>query len=178
MSSRDGAASFLRRTTAPAVAGAMMLLSACTVQPVYGPTPSGAAVPSVLASIAVDPVERRAAQLVRNKVLFDLNGGADPANPVYRMSIVATTNETPLGITREESAPVYSITVAATYEISKVSDGEIVLRATSRGTASYTRVNQIFANVRARKDAEETAARAAADDIRIRVAAAAARGVI
>ena len=178
MSSRDGAASFLCRTTAPAVVAALMLLSACTVQPVYGPTPSGAAVPSVLSSIAVDPVDRRTTQVVRNEVLFDLNGGAQPANPVYRMKLVSTTNETALGITREDSAPVYSLTVAATYEVSKVSNGEIVLRATSRGTASFTRVNQAFANIRARKDAEETAARAAADDIRIRLAAAAARGVI
>jgi LPS-assembly lipoprotein len=178
MSSRDGAARFLRRTTAPAVAGALMVLSACTVQPVYGPTPSGAAVPSVLSSIAVDPVDRRTAQIVRNEMLFDLGGGAQPANPVYRVKLVTTTNETALGITREQSAPVYSLTVAATYEVTKVSDGDIVLRATSRGTASYTRVNQIFANVRARRDAEETAARAAADDIRIRLAAAAARGVL
>ena len=53
-----------------------------------------------------------------------------------------------------------------------------MLRATSRGTASYDRVNQIFANVRARVNAEDEAAGVGADDIRLRIAAATARGVI
>jgi LPS-assembly lipoprotein len=167
-----------RRIATPAVLAAAMLASACTVQPLYGPTPSGSTVPETMSSIAVDPVDTRVAQVVRNKVIFDLTGGAEIASPAYRMKLFVTSQEIPLGITREESAPVYSIIVTATYEISNARTGEIALRGTSRGNASYNRVNQIFANVRARKDAEEKAAGVAADDIRIRVAAASARGVI
>lgn len=171
----------LRRRTIAAAALLLMsaAVSACTVQPLYGPTPSGAAVPDILARIAIDPVDTRVAQLVRNKLIFYLAGGAgEPSNPTYNMHLTVTAQEVALGITREESAPVYSITVAATYEITRVDTGEIVLRATSRGTASYDRVNQVFANVRAARDAQEKAATAAADDIRIRLAAATARGTI
>lgn len=179
MSSSD--AGRLRRRVVATAAVLLMAatVSACTVQPLYGPTPSGGAVTAVLARIAIDPVDTRVAQLVRNKLLFDLYGGAGEAvDPVYRMRLSVTAQELALGITREESAPVYSITVSATYEISRIDSGEIVLRATSRGTASYDRVNQVFANVRAARDAQEKAATVAADEIRIRVAAATARGTI
>jgi LPS-assembly lipoprotein len=168
-----------RRTIATAaLLAAALLASACTVQPVYGPTPAGGTVQDTLSRIAIDPVTTRVAQVVRNKLIFGLVGGFQPADPAYRMKLVVTSQEIALGITRQESAPVYSIIVSATYEITRVDNGEIVLRATSRGSASYNRVNQIFANVRARANAEEEAAIAVADDIRIRVAAATARGVI
>jgi LPS-assembly lipoprotein len=167
----------VRIATAALVATAA-LLAACTVQPVYGPTPGGGSVAATLARISIDPVDTRVAQIVRNKLLFNLTGGGDVPNPVYNMRLVVTGQEIALGITREESAPVYSVIVSATYEISRIDNGEIVLRATSRGTASYDRVNQIFANVRARTDAEDKAATVAADDIRIRIAAATARGTL
>jgi len=56
----------LRRRTIAAAALSLMsaAVSACTVQPLYGPTPSGAAVPDILARIAIDPVDTRVAQLV------------------------------------------------------------------------------------------------------------------
>jgi LPS-assembly lipoprotein len=154
------------------------LVSACTVQPLYGPTPTGSTVPDVLASIAVDEVDTRIAQVVRNKVIFDLTGGEQVADPAYRMKLKVSSQEISLGITREESAPVYSIIVTATYEISDAKTGLIVLRSTARGNASYNRINQIFANVRGRIDAEEKAAGIVADEIRIRVAAASAQGTI
>ncbi|MEO8668774.1 MAG: hypothetical protein ABI399_09675 [Bauldia sp.] len=178
MSLSDVGRLWRRGIATPALLAAAMLVSACTVQPLYGPTPSGSTVPDTLASIAVDPVDNRIAQIVRNKVIFDLTGGAETANPAYRMRLTVTSREIALGITREESAPVYSVIVTATYEISSVKTGEIALRATSRGTASYNRINQIFTNIRAKTDAEAKAAAAAADDIRIRVAAASARGTI
>jgi len=53
----------------------------------------------------------------------------------------------------------------------------VIATGTARGSASYDRMNQVFANVRARIDAENRAAVAAADNIRLRVAAAVARGV-
>ena len=59
--------------------------------------------------------------------------------------------------------------------MTKIGSNQILVRNTSRGTASYDRVNQDFANVRARIDAENRAAAVAADDIRLHLAAAVAR---
>jgi LPS-assembly lipoprotein len=156
-----------------------LLLAACTVQPLYGTAPSGEAVASALSHVAIDQVDNRVAQEVRNRLIFLLYGGAgQPTAPAYKVRLTVATTESALGVTPIESAPAYSVTVAATYEVTSLATGEIVLRTTSRGSASYDRVNQVFANTRARLDAENRAAVVVADDIRTRLAAALSRGVI
>jgi LPS-assembly lipoprotein len=159
------------------VFSASLLATACTVQPLYGPSQSGASVAQTLRSITIDPVDSRVGQQVRNDLIFYLTGGGgEPSDPQYRMNLRTTSSETALGITREGSAPVYSVTVTASYTVRRISTDEIVLRETVRGTASYDRYSQNFANIRAKRDAENRAAAQAADEIRIRVAAATAVG--
>lgn len=158
---------------------AAVALSACTVQPLYAPNALGTSVVASLGSVYIAPVDDRVGQEVRNQLIFDLNGGkGQPANPTYRMKLVVTSSESALGVTPIETAPAYSITVAATYEVRSVANDKIVLRSTSRQSASYDRVNQAFANERAQIDAENRAAGLVADDIRIHLAAAAAKGTL
>jgi len=168
----------LRRGAGPAGLAAVLFLSACTVQPLYAPAPNGAAVTTKFSEVTIDPVDTRVAQVVRNKLIFELDGGAAPTTPVYRMKLIVTSAESALGVTPIETAPAYSLTVSATYEVTSLATGQIVLRGTSRGTASYDRITQEYANTRAQIDAEERAATQAADDIRIHLAAAAARGTL
>jgi LPS-assembly lipoprotein len=156
-----------------------LTLSACTVQPLYAPTAAGTSVVASLGDIFIEQVGDRLSQEVRNKLIFDLNGGSgQPANANYSMKLVVSSAESALGITTFETAPAYSITVAATYEVTSKATGQIVLRDTSRASASFDRVNQVYANTRARLDAENRAAALVADDIRIHLAAAASRGTI
>lgn len=157
------------------LAGAL-LLAACTVQPLYGPSAGGAAVTTALSGITIDPVDNRVGQELRNRLIFELGGAG--AAPAYRMKLVVTSAEAALGVTPIEAAPAYALTVSATYEVTSIATGDIVLRGTSRGTASFDRINQIYANTRARIDAENRAAGLAADDIRVRLAAAASKGTI
>jgi LPS-assembly lipoprotein len=149
-------------------------LAACTVQPVYGPAPGGGAVSAALTRIAIDPVDERVAQVVRNKLIFGLTGGGAVSEPVYRLKLTTSVSEVALGVNPVDSAPSYAVTVAVTYELSKMGSTDIILRNTDRGTASYDRANQGFANVRAKIDAENRAAGVVAGNIRIRIAAAAA----
>jgi LPS-assembly lipoprotein len=156
---------------------AALSLSACVVQPLYGPAAGGGKVATTLAKITIDPVDDRVAQVVRNKLIFGLTGGRGMSDPVYRMKLTTTVTQAALGITTVEAAPAYSVTVAVTYQLSKIDDATAPpLSATVRGTASYNRVNQIFANTRAKIDAENRAAEAAADQIQVRVATAVATG--
>jgi LPS-assembly lipoprotein len=151
-------------------------LAACTIQPVYGPAVGGGTVKANLSRIAIDPVDDRVSQVVRNKLLFQLTGGGEEHDPIYRMHLTVTHREVALGITSIESAPVYSVSVAASYELKRIDTGEIVLRSTSRASTSYNTVNQAFANSRAKIDAQDRAATQAANDIATRVAAAVATG--
>ena len=92
------------------------------------------------------------------------------------MRLRVTSAETALGINREGSAPVYSVSVTVSYTLTRIGSDDIISRETARGTASYDRSNQNFANIRAKLDAENRAAAQAADEVRIRVAAATAVG--
>ena len=155
---------------------AVAALAACTVQPVYGPGPSGMpSAPAILSRIAIDPAGDRVGQVVRDKLIFALTGGGRGGDPLYQMHLTTTVSEAGLGLNHIDSAPTYAVTVTVTYEVSKIGSNQILIRSTSHGTASFDRVNQAFANVRAEIDAQDRAATVAADDIRIRLAAAAAR---
>jgi LPS-assembly lipoprotein len=152
------------------------LVSACTIQPVYGPVAGGGPVAAALRGVSIDPVDDRVGQVVRNRLLFGLNGGTNNTAPVYAMHLTVTDTEAPLGIGATGASPTNSVTVGVTYEVTKIGSKEIVVqRYTVRASASYAVVNQAFANTRAKIDAEDRAATSAADEIRIRVATALAK---
>jgi LPS-assembly lipoprotein len=159
-------------------ATALLALAGCTVQPLYGTAPSGQAVPTTIARIAIAPVDTRVGQQVRNALIFKLDGGNEPSSPAYTMALIVATAQTALGVTQIESAPSYSLTVSVAYEIKSVATGQVVLRGTSRGTASYNRTMQEYANTRAELDAEDRAAAVAAEDVRLHLATAAAKGTL
>lgn len=163
-------------TAAIMAVAAALFLSACTVQPVYAPTAGSASVTQTLRAIAIDPVDSRVGQVVRNQLLFDFTGGGEPADPQYQMTLRVTSSATALGINRVGSAPVYSVTVAVSYTLRKIGSDEIILRESENGTASYDRYSQNFANIRAQRDAENRAAEVAARKIRLRIAAFTAAG--
>ena len=156
-------------------------VAGCTVQPVFmaGSTEFGAAptgVSAELAAISIAPVSGRVAQEVRNNLIYAFTGGGAAAQPIYDLSLRVNWSEIRLGFERDESAPAYSVTVTAVYELKEIQSGRSITRGTSRGTASYDRSNQQFANERARLDAQNRAAQLIADDIRLRLAAVLARG--
>jgi LPS-assembly lipoprotein len=159
---------------------ALLLLAGCSVEPLYGPGPAGAAIGSALPAIDVAPVDTKVAQDLRNRLLFDLFGGRGGSSvaPRYTLDLAVSSSELALGVTPVETSPAYSITVTATYQVKSIATGKIVLRATSRQSASYDRGNQAFANSRAKLDAETRAAVLAADDIHLSLAASAAAGRI
>ncbi len=151
-------------------------LAACTVQPLYGPAAGGGHVQSALTRIEVEPVDDRVGQQVRNNVIFQMTGGKAIADPIYRMKLTVTSKEVGLGVTSIDASPIYQIQVAATYSVTRIDTGVEIVRHTARGSASYNRSNQAFANSRAKIDAENRAADSVANDISIRVAAALAKG--
>jgi LPS-assembly lipoprotein len=181
MSSSDGYFPQTRRTprrwlgTFAIVAG--LGLAGCTVQPLYGPTPTGSAVSSELSQIVIDPVYTRVAQQVRNGLIFAFGDGAgEPANPLYKLHLTVSSDETGLGVTSEDSASAYAVTVAVTYTLTRIGSDQIIARGTIRGQSTYDYNNQGFSNARAHLDAENKAAAVAVEDVRIRLAAVAATG--
>lgn len=178
MSSSDHGRLTRRRAGGVGILVALAMgVGACTVQPVYGPTPGGGAVQATLASIEIEPVQDRVGQVVRNKLISELSGGRESANPAYRMKLTVSARQVGLGLTDVENAPTYSVNVSATYQVTRIDTDQVVLRSTAHATATYNTVNQAFANDRAKLDAENRAANSVAGDIALRVAGAVSRGL-
>jgi LPS-assembly lipoprotein len=178
MSSSDRGSGARSRFGAFAVLGAALALGACSVQTLYGPTNfvEGSAVQSTLTRISVSEVSDRVGQQVRNRVIFQMAGGKAITDPLYNMTLTVTSRQVGLGITVTEASPVYSIIVQATFTVKKAGTEEILITGTAIGNASYNYVNQIYANTRAKIDAENRAAEQVGTQIATRVAAAVAAG--
>ena len=178
MSSSDRGSRANRRYGALGVLAMALALGACSVQPLYGPasfTDSGA-VQQTLTRISVAQVNDRVGQQVRNRVIFQMTGGKAITDPLYHMTLTVTSREQGMGITVTEASPIYNVIVQATFAVKKVGTDEVLVSGTSRASASYNYVNQIYANTRAKLDAENRAAEQVGNEIAIRVAAAVARG--
>ncbi len=178
MSSSDRGSRPSRRLGALGILGAALLLGACSVQPLYGPSnfTDGSAVQKTLTRISVGPVDDRVAQQVRNRVIFQMAGGKEIVDPLYHMTLTVTYRRDGLGITTTEASPVYSVVVQATFTVKKVGSDETLITGTARASASYNYVNSMYNNARAEIDAQNRAAEQVGNEIAVRVATAVAAG--
>ena len=178
MSSSDRGNRPSRRFGALSILGAALLLGACSVQPLYGPSnfTDGSAVQKTLTRISVGSVDDRVAQQVRNRVIFQMAGGKEISDPLYHMTLTVTYRRQGLGITTTEATPGYSIVVQATITVKKVGTDETLITGTARASASYNYVNSMYNNARAEIDAQNRAAEQVGNEIAIRVATAVAAG--
>jgi LPS-assembly lipoprotein len=161
---------------------AVLAAGGCTVQPLYGNrapttyTAAGSTVAATLAAIAVDPIEGRVGQELRNELVFNLTGGGRPLPAKYRLHVVLSEIASDLAIAPVTGTPTARVlTLSASYRLADARTDETLYSGTSTANASYNRSNQRFANLRAARDAQDRAAAVIAADIRTRLAAVLAR---
>ena len=158
--------------SALAVAG--LGLAGCGFQPLYGSnttTASGARLSEAMASVDVTPIPGRVGQKVRNELIFSNTGGGYEAPPKYKLSIAIrerVINQL-VQITGDARGQVYQL--EAKYKLIDKSNGQVIYTGTAISRAAYSRYQEIFANVRARYDAEDRAARTVSESIKTQVAA-------
>jgi LPS-assembly lipoprotein len=169
--------------------GALALLAGCTAQPLYSSsvapaarTETGAAdTASALGSINVAPVTTRAAQQVRNELIFLLTGGrGTPADAPYRLALSAYAFSESSAITQvtglENAATSAIMTFVGSYTLTDAKTGRVVGSGERRATAAYDVSPQPFAAARAVRDAEDRSARDLAALVAASVAADLATG--
>lgn len=147
----------------------------CTVQPLHGDITSSTGVgatSAALSSVEVKPVNDRVGQEVRNHLIFLLHGGAgQPASPAYQLSLItSSTSSSSAAVTVRTSTlePTSAIqSVRGTYTLTEAATGRVVSRGTRAIQAAYDIPRQEFAAVRARRDAENRAARELAELLRM-----------
>ncbi|MGF7006304.1 LPS assembly lipoprotein LptE [Aminobacter sp. BE322] len=168
-----------------ALTASLVLISACTVRPLYSDGPASAGVEAgtatQLASINIKPVNTRYGQEVRNQLIFLFNGGAgQQASAPYTMELsVSELTETALlaPVTAEDDEPTAgTVTLTGTYVVTENRTGKRMAAGKRNVSASYDRPRQEFANMRAQRDASNRAARELAELLRLAIAQDMSRG--
>lgn len=182
MSSADqtsGHRSSTVRTRALALAvcvAAAGLVSACSdgsgFRPLYATAEyGGSGASEKLAAVDVAPIPGRVGQRIRNELIYQATGGGAPLPPEYRLEIAIreSVTSTLVKIDGNASGQVYNLD--ASYRLFRISDKSVVAEGKSYGRAGFERVSSIFANVKAREDAENRAAKTIGEELRTRLMA-------
>lgn len=126
-----------------------------------------------LSSLSVAKVDNRVAQRVRNELLFSLHGGNPPTPSALEVELdVAIREQEHSVLTAVRGATAAHIELSVSYRlVDKSSGGSIIVAKGERqALAGYDLTPQNFANRRARYDAENRAAKAVAQLIRLALA--------
>jgi LPS-assembly lipoprotein len=132
----------------------------------------GSDVNEKLARMEVAPIPGRVGQRVRNELIYQASGTGNTAiDPAYRLEIVITESisATLVQIDGNSSGSVYNLN--ASFRLVRIADRSVALTGESHGRAAFQRFDSVFANVRARHEAEDRAARTVAEDLKSRLAA-------
>lgn len=155
--------------TAPIVSGCA---DGSGFRPLYGDSAlGGAGASEKLAQVEVAPIPGRVGQQIRNEVIFQTTGGGQALPPEYRLEVAIreSITSTLVKTSGDASGSVYNID--ADFRLIRITDKKVVLQGKSASRAGFERFTSIFANVRARNDAENRAATTMAQDLKTRLAA-------
>ena len=141
-------------------------------RPLYGSAGVGGAdVQQKLAAVDIAPIPGRVGQRIRNELIFQSTGGGNPLPPEYRLDIAVreTVSSTLVQIDGNATGQVYNLD--ASYKLVRISDKKLIAEGKSYSRAGFQRLTSIFANVRAREDAENRAAKTVGEELRTRILA-------
>lgn len=149
------------------------LLAACGAsgfRPLHG-TAIGANVDDKMARVELAPIPGRVGQRIRNELLFQTTGGTKPDQPTHRLEVAVRESVTSTLVRSDGEARSAVYNLDASFKLIRLSDKEVVLNGTSSGRAGFERFQSVFANVRARDDAENRAAATVGLELKTRLQA-------
>jgi LPS-assembly lipoprotein len=147
-------------------------LSGCGYQPLYGSGFAGdSGVAEKLRAVDIGTVPGRVGQVVRNELIFKTTGGRDAAQPKYRLEIAMRESAQSQLVNLQGDAKGQVFMLDADFKLISSVDQKVILDSKANSRAAYENVVSTFANLRARRDAEDRAAKMIADSIRTQVAA-------
>ena len=173
MSSPDRGFSPRRPLGAALAALGLSLLAGGCFTPLYAERTPGTGVYSQLSNVEVRVIEGRVGMEVRNALIFELAGGAgNPIGAPYRVDVKLTENTQSMTVDPLTGrATVEIVTLNATYVLRDAAADRVIMADQAFSQASIERGAQVFARDRAKRDAENRAAKELAELIRGRLAA-------
>jgi LPS-assembly lipoprotein len=176
MSSSELRAKIVSRRLLIGLAVAAIALPGCTVRPLYSSAPlatSGLPAAADLSSIAIKPPVTRYGQEVRNHLIFLLSGGkGEPAEPLYSLALTVSAVEesaASIQVATENQPTAATMTMIGSFTLTNM-EGEVIGKGSQRIMSSYDLPQQEFAALRAKRDAENRAARELAELLRLVIA--------
>ncbi|MEQ8824144.1 MAG: LPS assembly lipoprotein LptE [Filomicrobium sp.] len=164
------------RATVPVLAAliAAPLMVACGdggFRPLHASIGGNTPASEKLARMQIAPIPGRVGQQIRNELIFQTTGGGQAKPPAYRVDIAVRERVTSTLVQRSGDARSQVYNLDAKFKVTRISDKKVLLTGTSYGRAGFERFNSIFSNVRARREAEDRAAKTIATDLMARLSA-------
>jgi LPS-assembly lipoprotein len=166
---------FARKTLTAAGAIALcMSLSACGgagFQPLYATGATGERTDARFAMLDISSIPGRVGQRIRNELVFERSSAAaEMAKPTKRVEVKLTESVLTNGVQISGDSTSQTYQVEAVYRVVDIASGKVDSEGRSVARANFERFSAVYANVRAREDAENRAARVIASDIKTRLA--------
>lgn len=172
---RIGAGRGKFRLAAAALLAPALLLGGCVWQPLYGTNqyaPGSVSGGYALQLVDVAEIDSRVGQQIRNHLVFLLQGGKDNRDVPYLVKLrVTETTEQLAAIKNVRDFTAGTVTVTVSYDLFEKATMRRVASGRRVASAPYDRTSQNYANRRAERDAENRAAREAAEQLRMALAA-------
>ena len=141
-------------------------------RPMYAANSGGQSVSEKMAQVAITTIPGRVGQQLRNELIFRTTGGGQQATEkTYKLDIAVRERLTSQLVDIEGNAETQIYHIDADFQLIDTRDKKIVLKGQSFGRAGFQRFQTIYANVRAKRDAENRTARTVATDISGRIEA-------
>jgi LPS-assembly lipoprotein len=140
--------------------------------PLYGSAAlGGVSTQEKFRQVEFAPIPGRVGQRLRNELIFESTGGGEAVPPEYRLDVAINESvvSTLVQIDGNAQGQVYNLDVA--FKLIRLKDKSVVLEGRSYGRAGFERVTSIYANVSARQDAENRAAKTVGEEMRTRLLA-------
>jgi LPS-assembly lipoprotein len=145
-------------------------LTGCGFQPLHGPTASGANLDDVLKTVDIVTIPGRTGQQVRNELIFGTTGGGESGPRVYRLEVAIKQSISHTFATTTGNVQGQTFELAAEFKLVRITDNQVVFKSSTGAHAAYDKVQSVFADVRAQRDAENRAARTVAEAIKTQIA--------
>lgn len=161
----------LRAVRNTAMLVAVLFVASCGFRPMLASNAYGPGVVAHLSAITIAEVRKRVAQRVRNRLVSIMSPPGTAAAPLYRLEIFPFEKLRDTLVRRDADVQRRIYELRVTYKLFDLATNRPLNSGSVLAVASFVRVISEFANVRARREAEDRAAVAAADDIKIRLSA-------
>lgn len=149
----------------------LLALSACGYQPLYATNDDGSSVSQKLAEVSVAQQSDRVGQLVRNEIVRSTRPVGTQAQDRYYLNLQAKGNAQTLIDTADTVHRRLSYNLTTKFQLVDAATRNVVFSGSAFSRIPYDRLDASFANVQARVNAEEQAAKQVGQQVRTRLAA-------